>query len=255
MARRIADQCRAVAIQSHSGELQPGVRRWLPRHSAGLTSIRLPSALSIRVLRSISFCRFLAVARSPSRTALKILRRSRRTCSSWRRQSTFSQASHRTRAGPQVRSPKCSTCPSVPASASASLQRLTCSHQRPFGLRAPGPVYGRLCEHHPGRRPGPRYPLSRCLSAAGIGFLSTLSRHGIPPPYGRPTAAPARRTLASRVGLGPGSGISTGPFNRGRCPNPACPLLSTGLSASPVGCRGVGPHAVLGHGLGICCPR
>jgi hypothetical protein len=39
------------------------------------------------------FCRFLAVARSPSRTALKILRRSRRTRSSCIRQSTCPQAS------------------------------------------------------------------------------------------------------------------------------------------------------------------
>jgi hypothetical protein len=39
-------------------------------------------------LRSISFCKFLASGQSPSCTALKILPRSRRTCSSWNRQST-----------------------------------------------------------------------------------------------------------------------------------------------------------------------
>src|SRR5205809_5690263 len=44
-------------------------------------------------LRSMSFCRFLALARSPSRTALKILRRSRRTRCSCIRQSTCCQAS------------------------------------------------------------------------------------------------------------------------------------------------------------------
>jgi hypothetical protein len=33
-------------------------------------------------LRSISFCKFLAIGQSPSCTALKILPRSRRTCSS-----------------------------------------------------------------------------------------------------------------------------------------------------------------------------
>src|SRR5512132_3684175 len=38
-------------------------------------------------LRSISFCRFLTLGQSPSRTALKILLRSRRTSSSCRRQS------------------------------------------------------------------------------------------------------------------------------------------------------------------------
>jgi hypothetical protein len=34
-------------------------------------------------LRSASFCRLLARGQSPSRTAWKILPRSRRTCSSW----------------------------------------------------------------------------------------------------------------------------------------------------------------------------
>jgi len=41
--------------------------------------------------RSISFCRFLAMARSPSLTAVKILPRKRRTASSWARQSMASQ--------------------------------------------------------------------------------------------------------------------------------------------------------------------
>jgi hypothetical protein len=44
-------------------------------------------------LRSISFWTFLAVGQSPSCTALKIRPRSRRTCSSWCRQFTRSQAS------------------------------------------------------------------------------------------------------------------------------------------------------------------
>jgi hypothetical protein len=34
-------------------------------------------------LRSINFCKLLALGQSPSRTAWKILPRSRRTCSSW----------------------------------------------------------------------------------------------------------------------------------------------------------------------------
>jgi len=48
--------------------------------------------------------------------------------------------------------------------------------------RAPGPLSGQLYEHHPGGDPGPAVPLSCCLSAAGIRFLSTLSCQGIPPP-------------------------------------------------------------------------
>jgi hypothetical protein len=42
--------------------------------------------------RSISSCRFLALGQSPSRTAVKILRRSRATFCSWTRQLMASQA-------------------------------------------------------------------------------------------------------------------------------------------------------------------
>jgi hypothetical protein len=84
--------------------------------------------------------------------------------------------------GPPVRSPRCLTCPSVPAFASASLHGLTCPRQRPCGhehqlairpvIRRPS---GRSARSH-----GPRFPC--CLSAAGIRFLDTLSRQGLPPP-------------------------------------------------------------------------
>ncbi len=43
-------------------------------------------------LRSIIFCRFLTMARSPAFDALKILPRNRRTLSSWVRQSMASQS-------------------------------------------------------------------------------------------------------------------------------------------------------------------
>ena len=43
--------------------------------------------------RSISFCRFLAFGQSPSRTAVKILRRSRATFCSWTAQFTASHSS------------------------------------------------------------------------------------------------------------------------------------------------------------------
>ena len=77
---------------------------------AGLSSATTPSIPSVRrpalrwvtcrtlmsVLlhdRSMSFCRFLAFARSPSRTAVKILRRSRATFCPWTAQFTASHVS------------------------------------------------------------------------------------------------------------------------------------------------------------------
>ncbi len=121
-------------------------------------------------LRSISFCRFLTVARSPSCAALKIRCRSRRTFSSCRRQSTASQ-SRSTSSGPFTM--RCLTCPSVPAVRTASLQRLTRSRQRSSWSRAPGPVSGQLSGKAAWRS---RHcvPVSCRLSSAGIGFLSVL---------------------------------------------------------------------------------
>jgi hypothetical protein len=54
------------------------------------TTLRWSTVSVFDRLRSISFCKFLADGQSPSCTALKILPRSHRTCSSWRRQSTRS---------------------------------------------------------------------------------------------------------------------------------------------------------------------
>ena len=51
----------------------------------------------------------------------------------------------------------------------------------PLRARAPGSLSGQLCEHRPGGDPALRHSLSCCLSAAGIRFLSTLSRQGLPP--------------------------------------------------------------------------
>src|SRR6266540_3756472 len=158
--------------------------------------------------RSMSFCRFRAFARSPSRTALKILRRSRRTRSSCIRQSTCCQASHRThQAGPPVRSPRCPTCPSVPTFTSASSSK---AH-----LPTSAPIRG---SRHQARYPA-GYPttiqekdlvtqlsVSRCLSTTGIRFLGTLSRREFRPDHSRPTST-AHAYLRTRCG--PRRGFTT----------------------------------------------
>jgi hypothetical protein len=122
-------------------------------------------------------------------TALKILRRSRRA--------SFG--------GPPVRSPRCSTCPSVPASAPASLQRLTCPRQRSFepgsktGIRA---SYTRTTrEEFPVLRP--RFPAA--FRPPGIRFLGTLSCQGVQPPL-----RSAYRTACAypRLGCGPIAGFT-----------------------------------------------
>ncbi len=93
------------------------------------------------------------------------------------RQSTPSQASRRTPdASPLVRSPKCSTCPLVPAFASASFQRLTCPSQRPSGLG-----------HQPDIRPVMQRPSGGVPGPAAAAFLLPFGRrhllpgHPVPP--------------------------------------------------------------------------
>jgi Transposase DDE domain group 1 len=51
----------------------------------------------------------------------------------------------------------------------------------PLRARAPGSLSGQLYGHLPGGDPALRHSLSCCLSAAGIRFLGTLSRQGLPP--------------------------------------------------------------------------
>src|SRR5215469_12752308 len=95
--------------------------------------------------RSINRCRFLAVARSPSLTALKILHRSRRTRSSCVRQSTCSQASpSKTEGESSGPFTEVSNLPLSSGLCVASSQRPTCPRQHPFQGRAPGPVSGQL---------------------------------------------------------------------------------------------------------------
>ena len=167
-------------------------------------------------LRSASFCRFLASGQSPACTALKI-RPSRRTCSSWNRQSTRSQASPSNEGRPSVCSPKCPTCPSVPAFTLASSQRLTCPRQRPRGpehqARVSLPPDGHLPGGDPALRHSPSCPAFRPPAFAS---WAPCPARGFRPSYDRPTDRPAPtracradpgevstfRTHETRTGLG-----------------------------------------------------
>jgi hypothetical protein len=81
-------------------------------------------------------------ARSPSHAAVKIRCRSRRTVSSWSRQSMASQR-RASFAGPFTM--WCPTCPPIPADMFCITSQLTCPRQRPFrGPDTTGPVSGQL---------------------------------------------------------------------------------------------------------------
>ena len=120
---------------------------------------------------------------------------------------------------------KCPTCPSVPAFASASLQRLTCPRQRPFGpghqARYPA-SYPAASGEGPGMRP--RFPAAFRLPA--FASWASCPARGFRPPYGRPTGHPQQRcrTLtgfprSARVRPGPGRAPS---IPRGqRCSRPS----------------------------------
>ena len=132
-------------------------------------------------LRSISFCTFLASGQSPSCTALKIRPRSRRTCSSWRRQPTQSQASPSNGGRP---SGPFTEVPNLPISTGIYARFASKAHlptSAPLRARASSSLSGQLYEHLPGGDPALRHSLSCCLSATGIRFLGTLSRQGLPP--------------------------------------------------------------------------
>src|SRR5216684_2962489 len=155
-------------------------------------------------LRSSSFCTFLADGQSPSRTALKILPRNRRTCPSWCRQSVRSQASPSNEGRPSGPFTEVSNLPISTGLYARFASKAHLPTSAPLRARAPGPLSGQLYEHHPGGDPGPAVPLSCCLSAAGIRFLSTLSCQGIPPPL-----RSAYRTACAypRLGCGPIAGF------------------------------------------------
>ena len=85
----------------------------------------------------------------------------------------------------------------------------------PLRARASSSLSGQLYGHLPGGDGALRHSPSCCLSAAGICFLGTLSRQGLPPlltiglPTGLHLPVPAGRTLArfprsARMRPGPG---------------------------------------------------
>ena len=122
-------------------------------------------------LRSISFCRFLTLARSPSCAALKIRCRSRRTLSSWSRQSMASQSE--TRVLWSVHHARCPTCPSVPVDQTVRLQRLTCPRQ-PLSRPGTRPGIRPVIQDRPPGGAATLVSVSCRLSATGIRFLGIL---------------------------------------------------------------------------------
>src|ERR1022692_110470 len=151
-------------------------------------------------LRSISFCKFLAEGQSPSCTALKILPRSRRTCSSWWRQSTCSQASPSNEGRPSGPFTEVSNMPISTGIYARFVSKAHLPTSAPLRARAPRSVSGQLYEHPSGRRPGPAAPA----------FLLPFShRHSL---FGHPVlpgnSAPLTVGLPHRLRL-PAPGIRT----------------------------------------------
>ena len=201
------------------GRLQSGRTGGLLRRSPLRTARAAFTASSSSKPRG----RLRCVVLFPSCAAVKIRCRSRRTWSSWCRQST---ASHERVASSGPFTIWCLTCPSVPALGTASLHRLTCPRQRPF--------------RGPGTRPGIQPVIQQRRPGGAIqgcaGFLSAFARrhsllgHPVPArefrsPHSRPTDPPpgAARTLSGfpcsarmrcdRVGclLYPGAAVSSRP--------------------------------------------
>ena len=135
---------------------------------------------------------------------------------------------HQTGAGPQVRSPKCPTCPSVPAFTLASPQRLTCPRQRPCGpehqARYPASYTSTFREE---TRPcGTRFPAA--FQPPAFASWAPCPARDFRPSYDRPTAPPAHtractadpdevytfRTHETQTGPGafstPGTAVLTG---------------------------------------------
>ena len=112
---------------------------------------------------------------SPSCTAVKILPRSRRTCSSWTRQSTRPRRHHQRAALGSVHRRR-PTCPSVPAFRSLSASKAHLPTSAPFRARHQAGIRP-VIRGPAGRSPGPAAPVSCCLSAAGI----SLPGHPVPP--------------------------------------------------------------------------
>ena len=163
----------------------------MPARQAASVALRHPphAHQSVRLReRSISFCRLRTFFRSPSRDAVKIRCRSRRTSSSTARQSIASQSSElvlgSVHHGAWRRRPTCSVG-SRSSPSSITLHRLTRPASAPFQAGQP-PLSGRLSTHR--RRAGHAAAVSRCLSATGIRFSGhPVARRGFSLPHGQPT--------------------------------------------------------------------
>ena len=144
--------------------------------------------------------------RSPTRDAVKIRCRKRRTSSSAARQLMACQF----RGRPPVRSPRrqrqasslvaspwCPTCPSVPISLSVFPHRLTWPASAPFRVRALVPYPASYPQDRRRRGRPTRPEVSCCLSATGISFSGhPLPARGLGLPHGRLTGhRPHARTL------------------------------------------------------------
>jgi hypothetical protein len=156
-----------------------------------------------------AFCCYIVVPAAPSRTALKILRRSRRTRSSCIRQSTCCQASPSNTPGGS----------SGPFTEVSNVPFGSDIHVR-FVVKG-SPAHVSTPSGAPGTRPGirpvirppsrrrdlvTRSSVSRRLSTIGVRFLGTLSRREFRPDYSRPTTT-ARAYLRTR--RGPRRGFTT----------------------------------------------
>ena len=132
------------------------------------------------------------MGQSPSRVALKIRCRSRRTSRSVAAQSMTSHSTAPTSLREGSSGPftiGCLTCPSVPAVDTARPQRLTCHTSARFRVRAPGPYptsYARRSAEAPIRCPGFLSPFGQPALAS----WASCSRHGLGSPYGRLTGSP-----------------------------------------------------------------
>jgi len=151
------------------------------------------------LLRSISFCRLLTFARSPSCAALKILCRSRRTSRSAACQPAQSQptASRSTRGGPSGPfTTRCLTCPLVPAVPVIRFKGSPATRQHAF---APG---------HPARYPAsytrppaegwpspPRFPVAFQPPAFASWASCSAPGNWAPLTVGLPDHPKAGRTL------------------------------------------------------------
>jgi hypothetical protein len=243
---RLSRQC--VALAREVIATRPSTPA-VARPALRCVTCRTPSSVFDQ-LRNISFCNSRTLFRSPSCDALKILRRNRRTLSSWVRQTMASQ-SKGSSSGPFTPgaapvlpdvAPFIVSNVFVGSRVSANpLQRLT----RPTSAPLSGPgvrlVSGQLCG-----RPQEVSPDSRCPAAfrrAGVCLLG----HPVPAgdlsvPHGRPTElvtepGPRRGShvphaqAATGMGYAPGTAV----FSRlVKCPQPP-PAASRQPSPAPRG--------------------